>query len=247
MPKATPIEAFTAKRSPSPDLAAPLPERSMEALASSGVPTGGGAGSPPPGPIGEGAIRSSIPRLGPEGPQSDATLPQAEPGPTPATNQLEATARGMFLIPSGGGSGTGERGVGAAGHGTGRGGGGSGHEGEGGPGKPGGGGRGAGFAVRGGGGGTGDGDGVAALLRLIRRQIEQAKTYPDAARRGRIQGTVELRFRIATDGSVEAMEILRSSGSQILDEASERTIRRAAPYPPVRGWVRLPLSYRLDQ
>ncbi len=137
--------------------------------------------------------------------------------------------------------------MGASGHGTGTGGGGSGYGGEGGPETPGAGGRGAGVASRGGGAGTGDGDGVAALLHLIRRQIEQAKTYPEAARQGRIQGTVELRFRIATDGSVEALEILRSSGSQILDEASERTIRRAAPYPPVLGWVRIPLSYRLGQ
>ena len=96
-------------------------------------------------------------------------------------------------------------------------------------------------------GGTGDGDGVASLLRSIRRQIEQAKIYPDAARREGIQGTVELRFRIATDGSVEAVEILRSSGFGILDEASQQTIRRAAPYPLIRGWIRLPLSYRLDR
>ncbi|MBI4572457.1 MAG: energy transducer TonB [candidate division NC10 bacterium] len=95
-------------------------------------------------------------------------------------------------------------------------------------------------------GGAGDGGGVADLLRSIRRRIEQAKIYPDAARREGIQGTVELRFRIAADGSVEAMEILRSSGFPILDQASQQTIRRAAPYPPVRGWIRLPLSYHLD-
>ncbi len=88
---------------------------------------------------------------------------------------------------------------------------------------------------------------MASLLRSIRRQIEQAKIYPDAARREGIQGSVELRFRIAADGSVEAVEILRSSGFGILDEASQQTIRRAAPYPLIRGWIRLPLSYRLDR
>lgn len=85
------------------------------------------------------------------------------------------------------------------------------------------------------------------LLRDIRRQVEQAKTYPRSARREGIQGTVELRFRIAADGSVEAVEILRSSGSPILDEASRQTIRRAAPYPMVKDWIRIPLSYRLDR
>ncbi|HSD50633.1 MAG TPA: energy transducer TonB [Candidatus Methylomirabilis sp.] len=87
---------------------------------------------------------------------------------------------------------------------------------------------------------------MAAHLQTIRRRIHEARTYPEVARRQGIEGTVELRFRIGADGSVLAMEILQSSGSRTLDEAAEQTIRRAAPYPPVSGWIRLPLSYRLD-
>jgi protein TonB len=98
-----------------------------------------------------------------------------------------------------------------------------------------------------GGGGTGGGANLTAVLQAIRRQIEGARTYPEAARRDGLQGTVDLRFRIAPDGSVEIMEILRSSGFRILDEASKQTVQRAAPYPPVAGWIRLPLSYRLDR
>lgn len=150
-------------------------------------------------------------------------------------------------MPGGGGSGTGRAGPGAADWGVGTKGGGTGQEGLGGSGKAAGGGGGASVASRGGGHGTGGGDGLASLLRSIRQRIEEAKTYPDTARREGIQGTVDLRFRIAADGSVEAMEILRSSGHRILDEASEQTIRRAAPYPRVPGWIRLPLSYRLDR
>ena len=105
---------------------------------------------------------------------------------------------------------------------------------------------GTGVASRGG-GGSGGGADLAAVLQTIRRRIEEAKTYPEAARRDAVQGTVDLRFRIAPDGSVEVMEILRSSGFRILDEASKQTIQRAAPYPPVAGWIRLPVSYRLDQ
>jgi protein TonB len=86
-----------------------------------------------------------------------------------------------------------------------------------------------------------------SILSTIRRRIEQAKSYPDAARRDGIQGTVDLRFRVAGDGSVELVEILGSSGSPILDRASEETIRRAAPFPAYQGWIRLPLSYRLDE
>ncbi len=161
-----------------------------------------------------------------------------------APPHLAAAARGIFLVPGGGGSGTGRIGLGAAGQGSGSGGGGAGWGGDASSGRSGHGG--TGLASRGGTGGSGDGDGVADLLRSIRRQIEQAKIYPEAARRQGIQGTVELRFRIAADGSVEILEVLRSSGFPLLDEASQQTVRRAAPYPLIRGWVRLPVSYRLD-
>ena len=193
-------------------------------------------------------MRSLLPRSGPDGTHADPASPPA--GAVPS--QPEATAWGFFLVPGDGGSGAGSVGAGAADQGVGAGGGGSGGggSGKGGPSgsrKPGGGGGGSGLASRGGVGGGGDGSGFADLLRSIRHRIEQARIYPEAARREGIQGTVDLRFRIAADGSVEAMEILRSSGHRILDEASEQTIRRAAPYPRVPGWVRLPLSYRLDR
>ena len=95
--------------------------------------------------------------------------------------------------------------------------------------------------------GDGTGVGVADLLRSIRQRIEKAKTYPEIARRQGKQGTVELRFRIAADGTVEVVEIVHSSGHQTLDESSMQTIHRAGPYPPVGGWVRIPLSYRLER
>jgi TonB family protein len=98
-----------------------------------------------------------------------------------------------------------------------------------------------------GGGGSGNGSGLAGHLGAIRRQIELAKVYPDAARREGMQGTVELRFRIAGDGTVDAVEVVRSSGHRLLDEVSAQTVRRAAPYPVLAGWIRVPLSYRLDR
>ena len=95
----------------------------------------------------------------------------------------------------------------------------------------------------------GTGAGVAELLRAIRQKIEHehAKVYPETARREGIQGTVEVRFRIAGDGSVEAVEVVRSSGHRLLDETSTQTVRRAGPYPVLAGWIRIPLSYRLDR
>jgi periplasmic protein TonB len=90
------------------------------------------------------------------------------------------------------------------------------------------------------------GAGQPELLRAIRRQIQQTHAYPDAARREGLQGTALVAFRIASDGAVERLEIERSSGSRILDDASLRTIRRAAPYPPYPDWIRIPLTYKQD-
>jgi TonB family protein len=169
-----------------------------------------------------------------------------EEGALPAQEATEQPA-GLFIV-SEGGNGTGQAGLGTA-AGQGAGGNGTGTE-RGGSG--GGNGTAAGYgagglAGPGGRGGSGAGTGVTHLLGAIRRQIEQAKVYPDGARREGMQGTVELRFRIASDGSVETVEVARSSGHRLLDEVSAQTIRRAGPYPLVAGWIRIPLEYRLDR
>lgn len=249
-PSPSTIAGFTAEPSPGAPLSSAVSDRDMAGPAippetPAGWPRGEGAASRPSEPPGEGEARFLSPRAGASGAHADAGSLPADEGRVNAAAQSDTAPRGMFLVPEGGGSGTGRTGLGAAGLGSGTGGGGAEWGGQAGPGRPGGGG--PGIASRRGTGGPGDGNGVADLLRRIRRQIEEAKAYPDAARRESTQGTVNLRFRIAADGSVEATEILRSSGSPLLDEAAVQTIRRAGPYPPVAGWIRIPLSYRLDQ
>jgi TonB family protein len=195
----------------------------------------------PAGPVGEGPIQYAFPRRG------TGEVP-VDPDPALAVLPAGERTQGILFLQEGGSSGTGWSGPGAADHGSGRGGGGLGTGSPGGTAGSSGGSAGIGVASRGGtGSGAGGGASLGQLLQTIRRRVEQARIYPEAARRGGFQGTVDLRFRIAADGSVEAFEILRSSGFRILDEASEQTIRRAAPYPPVSGWIRLPLSYRLQQ
>ncbi len=169
-------------------------------------------------------------------------------GGSPAKADAEP-ASGVFIV-SGAGNGKGLAGSGnGAGIGSGLGAGRSDGQGEG-IGKGAGSGRGA-ESGDGAGYGSGHGDGTGAgitdLLRSIRQQIEKAKTYPEIARRQGKQGTVELRFRIASNGTVEVVEIVRSSGHQDLDDSSMQIVHRAGPYPPVSGWVRIPLSYRLER
>ena len=53
--------------------------------------------------------------------------------------------------------------------------------------------------------------------------------YPDDAR-GRIYGSLVLSVSIKADGSLEKVQVMRSSGHQILDRAAERIVKMASPY-----------------
>lgn len=54
--------------------------------------------------------------------------------------------------------------------------------------------------------------------------------YPDAARRQGIYGSLRLTVSIFADGRVEKIEIDKTSGSKILDQAATRIVELAAPY-----------------
>ncbi|MGH8763434.1 MAG: energy transducer TonB [Nitrosospira sp.] len=61
--------------------------------------------------------------------------------------------------------------------------------------------------------------------------------YPEAARREKLYGSLQLTVGIRSDGSLESLEINRSSGKQILDEAAIRIVKLAgqngfSPFPP---------------
>lgn len=94
-------------------------------------------------------------------------------------------------------------------------------------------------------GGARGGASPADLRKLILARIDRAKRYPVEARRRGIEGSAVIRFRIAPDGSVAAVEVVRPSGSPVLDEASRDTILRASPFPVVDGWIQVQLAYGL--
>lgn len=54
--------------------------------------------------------------------------------------------------------------------------------------------------------------------------------YPEEAKRQKIYGSLQLIVNIRADGSVERVEIKRSSGHKVLDDAAIRIVNLAAPY-----------------
>ena len=56
--------------------------------------------------------------------------------------------------------------------------------------------------------------------------------YPEIAKQKKMYGTLGLTVNIKADGSLESVEINRSSGYKELDAAAIHTVELAAPFPP---------------
>jgi protein TonB len=57
--------------------------------------------------------------------------------------------------------------------------------------------------------------------------------YPEQARRQHIFGKLQLSVSIRADGSVESIDVSRSSGKPLLDAAAMRIVKLAAPFSPL--------------
>ena len=73
-----------------------------------------------------------------------------------------------------------------------------------------------------------------------RKRIEKVGTehFPDEARRQKIFGSLLLTVSIRANGTVEKVEIERSSGHSVLDAAALRVIDLAGPFPPFPKAIR---------
>jgi TonB family protein len=72
----------------------------------------------------------------------------------------------------------------------------------------------------------------------VRHRIEQARDYPDEARREGQQGSVGIDFTVLSDGGVESIAVTKSSGRELLDAEAVATIKRASPFPSFSGFIK---------
>ena len=72
----------------------------------------------------------------------------------------------------------------------------------------------------------------AAYMDAWRQKVERIGNlnYPDEAKRNRLSGNLTLDVALKPDGSIASVEVLRSSGHQILDDGAIRIVRLAAPF-----------------
>ena len=74
----------------------------------------------------------------------------------------------------------------------------------------------------------------------IKRKIELVWQYPYEAATAGIQGELTLDFVIARSGKVDSIELIRGSGSKLLDDEAIRSIRKAAPFDPIPAQYKIP-------
>lgn len=77
--------------------------------------------------------------------------------------------------------------------------------------------------------------------------VFSADDYPSVALRNRIEGSVGVRIYVDHRGQLENIEVVKSSGSQVLDEATVKIIeRRVRSYIPARNEKGYPVSGWFD-
>ena len=80
----------------------------------------------------------------------------------------------------------------------------------------------------------------ASYMRAWVAKVERVgnMNYPEQARKRNLEGSLVLGVDVLADGSIERVQVLRSSGYDLLDEAAVRIVRLAAPYAELPPDVR---------
>ncbi len=88
---------------------------------------------------------------------------------------------------------------------------------------------------------------TASVLEQIRAKLQASLVYPPMARIQGIEGTVQLRFSVGSDGKPTGVQVVKSSGFDVLDDAALATLEKAAPLPQVAVKIKVPVVYDLEQ
>ncbi|MDH3443008.1 MAG: energy transducer TonB [Deltaproteobacteria bacterium] len=74
---------------------------------------------------------------------------------------------------------------------------------------------------------------LAPFTKIIESWIEAQWEYPDLAKLYGLQGKVTVEFTVLQNGHIDLLAVVRSSGSNLLDEEAIRAIKAASPFPSI--------------
>lgn len=75
-----------------------------------------------------------------------------------------------------------------------------------------------------------------AMLRyqdMVKQKIESCRRYPHWAKERKLEGVSCLVFTLLSNGMVQDIKLIRSSGFGILDKEAVSTVKRASPFCPI--------------
>ncbi len=82
-------------------------------------------------------------------------------------------------------------------------------------------------------------------MRTLKQRIEAIWKYPEEAARLGISGDLYMDFTIKKDGTIGEIEVVRTSGYRVLDEAAIKALRDASPFWPLpANWEKDSLEVR---
>jgi len=70
-------------------------------------------------------------------------------------------------------------------------------------------------------------------MRMLKERIESLWKYPKDAARSRHSVSLRIKFVIKRDGTLDSVDLVRTSGHVGLDEAAMKALEKAAPYWPL--------------
>lgn len=87
----------------------------------------------------------------------------------------------------------------------------------------------------------------------VKLKIQKARNYPESAKRMGAEGDVWLSFEVLKNGNLGKVNIIKSSGFEVLDEEAINTLKRAAPFPEIPEYynmlkmnLQLKIIYKLN-
>ncbi len=90
------------------------------------------------------------------------------------------------------------------------------------------------------------GEKIAELLRRLHVAIQQHQHYPASALQMHKQGKVTLSFMLLTNGYINNLTLLKSSGVQSLDEAALTAVRDAVPFLGLESYLAKAKTFSID-
>ncbi len=84
------------------------------------------------------------------------------------------------------------------------------------------------------------------LLSLLRKKIDDQKTYPLQALENEIEGTPVIQFSIE-NGLSQNVILIESSGNSLLDNAALKAVKSVKSFPVQSGEFIIPIQFRLSQ